>query len=107
MCSGASNNSCLKHDLIYGSCSTAIFPYIQTLKTLLIMKKLSILFVLGSAALILSNCGPSKKATASVPKLTYEGNLQAVIVANCSPCHIPSKGGNKRPYDNYANVKSD
>ena len=71
------------------------------------MKKLSILFVLGSAALILSNCGPSKKATASVPKLTYEGNLQAVIVANCSPCHIPSKGGNKRPYDNYANVKSD
>jgi hypothetical protein len=26
---------------------------------------------------------------------------------NCTPCHIPSKGGNKKPYDVYANVKTD
>ncbi|MES1218310.1 MAG: hypothetical protein ABUT20_22580, partial [Bacteroidota bacterium] len=25
----------------------------------------------------------------------------------CSPCHIPAKGGNKKPYDNYANVSKD
>ena len=43
----------------------------------------------------------------AVPKLTYENNLQIVIMANCVPCHIPAKGGNKKPYDNYANVKTD
>jgi hypothetical protein len=26
---------------------------------------------------------------------------------NCSPCHIPAKGGNKKAYDNYGNVKND
>jgi hypothetical protein len=33
--------------------------------------------------------------------------MQADVVANCSPCHIPAKGGNKKPYDNFANVKTD
>lgn len=72
------------------------------------MKKIFIMMALGSAALVLSNCGSSKKvAAAEVPKLTYSGNLQMVIADKCAPCHIPSKGGNKRPYDNFANVKSD
>ena len=61
-----------------------------------------------TAILIFSNCGSSKKATAAAaPKSTYETNMQAVIIANCSPCHIPAKGGNKKAYDNYANVKTD
>ncbi len=71
------------------------------------MKKFFLLAVLGTAVLFFSNCGASKKAASAPPKLTYETNLQAVIQANCTPCHIPSKGGNKRPYDNYANVKTD
>jgi len=58
------------------------------------------------SGLILSQCHSSKKAMKSVPKLTYTGNLMAVIEANCSPCHIPPKG-NKKPYDNYANVSKD
>jgi hypothetical protein len=70
------------------------------------MKKILILGLLSSAVLVLSNCGTAKK-TMAVPKMTYESNLQPVIVANCSPCHIPAKGGNKKPYDNYANVKTD
>lgn len=71
------------------------------------MKKL---FIIGSAALsvfICANCGSSKKAASDAPKLNYEANVQTAIVENCSPCHIPAKGGNKRPYDNYANVKAD
>jgi len=59
-----------------------------------------------ATAIIFYNCHGSKKATASVPKLTYDSNLKAVIETNCSPCHIAGKG-NKKPYDNYANVKSD
>ncbi len=65
--------------------------------------------VLGSASfliLIFANCGSSKKIAAPV-KFTYESNMKTVIVANCSPCHIPASGGNKRAYDNFENVKTD
>jgi uncharacterized membrane protein len=72
------------------------------------MKKYFVFTVVSVAALIFANCGSSKKATATVvPKLNFEANMQAVVVANCSPCHIPAKGGNKKPYDNFANVKTD
>lgn len=73
------------------------------------MKKYYLVAVLGASAIMLANCGPSKKATAAMPapKTTYETSVSTVIMNNCTPCHIPSKGGNKRPYDNYANVKSD
>lgn len=73
------------------------------------MKKYFVLAATCYAAFLLSNCGPSKKATAAseTPKVTYEANMTPVIMNNCSPCHIPSKGGNKRAYDNLANVKSD
>ena len=68
------------------------------------MKKITFLTALIATAIVFYNCHSSKKATAH--KLTYDGNLKAVIEANCSPCHIAGKG-NKKPYDNYANVKSD
>ena len=70
------------------------------------MKKTAILTSLLATAVIFYNCHSSKKATASASKLTYEANLKTVIEANCAPCHIAGKG-NKKPYDNYANVKSD
>ena len=72
------------------------------------MKKVFVLSGLVTAVLILISCDPSKKVAATpVPKMTYEANLQALILGSCSPCHIPAKGGNKKAYDNYANVKTD
>lgn len=72
------------------------------------MKKLFLLGAFGAAMLLLSNCSNTKKvATVPVPKTTYETNLQTLVTANCSPCHIPANGGRKRAYDNYANLKSD
>lgn len=74
------------------------------------MKKVFFASALCLAAFVLSNCGPSKKATAGtdpLPKMSYESNLQAVIMDKCAPCHIPSKGGNKKAYDTYASVKTD
>ena len=75
------------------------------------MKKLLLLSTVLGAVFILSNCGSSKKTASATPaapaKLTYETNMTTVIAANCSPCHIPAKGGNKKAYDNYANVKAD
>jgi hypothetical protein len=71
------------------------------------MKKFFILTSLIATAIVFYNCHGSKKATAATtPKLTYDTNLKTVIETNCAPCHIAGKG-NKKPYDNYANVKTD
>jgi hypothetical protein len=74
------------------------------------MKKIYVFAGMAVLALGLTYCSSSKKAAkaaAAVPKTTYTADLSTVIAGNCAPCHIPSKGGNKKPYDNYANVKAD
>src|SRR4030095_9905526 len=74
------------------------------------MKKIYLFAGIAILTLGLTYCSSSKKAAkaaAAVPKTTYTANLSTVIAGNCSPCHIPAKGGNKKPYDNYANVKAD
>lgn len=72
------------------------------------MKKIFVFFSLIVVSLFLSYCSSSKKAAASkVVKSTYTADLATVITTNCSPCHIPAKGGNKKAFDNYANVKTE
>jgi hypothetical protein len=72
------------------------------------MKKYYALLLLVATAIMFSYCGNSKKLSKSAPpKMVYENSLQTLIVGNCSPCHIPQKGGQKKSYDNYANVKGD
>lgn len=72
------------------------------------MKKYFILGSLSATILIFANCSNTKKiATLPAPATTFETNMQTLIVANCSPCHIPGNGGRMRPYDNYTNVKTD
>jgi hypothetical protein len=78
------------------------------------MKKyFTIAFVLATV-IFLSNCHSAKKAQAEAatikPKVTYETDMQGLVAVKCSPCHFPSKGGNKRPFDSYdavhANIDS-
>ena len=74
------------------------------------MKKIYVFAGMAILAMGLTYCSSSKKAAktaAAAPKTTYTANVSTVIAGNCAPCHIPSKGGNKKPYDNYANVKAD
>ncbi len=74
------------------------------------MKKIYVFAGMAVLALSLTYCSSSKKAAraaAAVPKATYAATVAPVITEKCSPCHIPSKGGNKKAYDNYANVKAD
>ncbi len=69
------------------------------------MKQIVAAIALVFTIIFLSNCHAGKKAQAAAPaKVSYDGSLQTLIVANCSPCHIPSKGGNKKPLDTYASV---
>lgn len=70
------------------------------------MKKLYVFLAIGVLATALTYCSSAKKAARSAPKATYSTAVAPVVAASCSPCHIAGKG-NKKPYDNYANVKSD
>ena len=66
------------------------------------MKKLSVLLLL-MAPFALQFCSSSKHGIkTSQPQLTYTTNVQPLIVANCSPCHIPAKGGRVKALDTYA-----
>ena len=71
------------------------------------MKKIFVFAGIAILSITLTYCSASKKAAKAAPKTTYAGAVSSVIVEKCSPCHIPSKGGNKKAYDNYANVKAD
>lgn len=82
-----------------------IFTYFH-FSNLTNMKKYYFLTGIVVAAMIFSNCSSSKKVTKAPPS-TYAANVSSVITGYCSPCHIPAKGGNKKPYDNFANVKKD
>lgn len=70
------------------------------------MKKIYVVSLMAIVSLTLAYCSASKKA-AIKHKSTYATDLSTVISANCAPCHIPALGGNKRAYDNYANVQKD
>ena len=72
------------------------------------IRKYFVLTGITVTMLVFTNCNQTKKITATVvPKSTYTTELSVVIMNNCTPCHIPAKGGNKKSYDNYANVKTD
>lgn len=71
------------------------------------MNKYIIPALLFAFAVIFSYCNPSKKAAASATKKsTYETDMTALIMNNCTPCHI-SPSGKKKPLDNYASVKTE
>jgi len=73
------------------------------------MKKYFTLAAIIIAVILLSNCHSAKKAatkTMAAPALTYETNMQSLVSNNCSPCHFPAKGGNKKAFDSYEAVKA-
>lgn len=45
-------------------------------------------------------CSSARRAQKEVPKMSYATNVQPIISASCSPCHIPP-GGNKKPLNTY------
>jgi mono/diheme cytochrome c family protein len=55
--------------------------------------------------IVFSYCHTPRKATAPA-KITYTNNIQSLVTTHCSPCHIPDKGGNKKPLNTYASASS-
>jgi len=72
------------------------------------MKKYFTMSAIIAAVILLSNCHTAKKASTetAAPKLTYQANIQSLVANNCTPCHFPAKGGNKKPFDSYEAVRA-
>ena len=70
------------------------------------MKKISIVLMLAFAS-SLQFCSSSKKSagTPAAGNVSYLTNVQPLIMAHCSPCHIPPKGF-KKALDTYESAKS-
>ena len=64
-----------------------------------------IMILLVAMGAIFQFCSSTKKAQASVPKITYTANVQPLITMHCSPCHIPPKG-NKEALNTYETAKA-
>lgn len=63
------------------------------------------LLMVGGAVL-LANCSSTKKTAVTAPLVTYAGNVEKLVVANCSPCHFPAKGGNKLSFASADTIKA-
>ncbi len=68
------------------------------------MKKIYGLLFIVCGGIIFTYCSSGKKSTKTVQKVTYEANIAPLLVANCTPCHFPEKGGRKKPLDSYKSV---
>jgi len=56
------------------------------------MKKIVLFVLVATVVTAFQFCSSSKKAASDSMKVTYARNVQPVIQANCSPCHIPPQG---------------
>ena len=52
-----------------------------------------------------SNPGKTAAEEVKVKLTTYSGDILPLLQAKCSPCHMPSKGGNKANFENYESAK--
>lgn len=66
------------------------------------MKKFTVIGMVIAAVVALTYCSPARKATVTAPMATtYDATVAPILAANCTPCHFPEKGGNKKPLDSY------
>ena len=67
----------------------------------LFMKTILFAVLIVSSVVFFANCTSTKKvALVAPPAVNYHKNVEQLLVANCSPCHFPAKGGNKLALDN-------
>ena len=70
------------------------------------MRKILIPALFFATVVIFEFCSSSKKAQKNAaPSLTYTANVQSIVAASCSPCHIGA-GAKQKRLDSYDAVKA-
>jgi hypothetical protein len=67
------------------------------------MKQLALIFSVF-AIIFFAACSQKNNPAKVIPKTTYETGILPLMQAKCTPCHFPSKHGNKANFENYANA---
>ena len=70
--------------------------------------------VISLSVIVFAGCHSKKKAmteptanAATNPSaVSYAVNVKSIVASNCSPCHIPAQGGNKKALDTYDGLKT-
>jgi mono/diheme cytochrome c family protein len=68
------------------------------------LTKLNFLMVIALAYTVTLSCKKDEAAPV-VPKVTYNGDIKAILVANCTPCHMAG-GIRANKWDDYATTKT-
>ena len=64
------------------------------------------IFFVSTLIIITVFAACTKKASpAKIIPTTYTVDVLPLIQAKCTPCHLPSKGGNKADFENYESAK--
>ena len=71
------------------------------------MRKILIPALLLTTVVTFEFCNSSKKAqkTVTAPAVSYASNVQNIVAASCSPCHVGA-GAKQKKLDSYDAVKS-
>ena len=71
------------------------------------MKKIPFVFtlILITVFAACSKKSSPGKTVAEPPKVNYTADVTPLLQAKCTPCHLPSKGGNKANFENYESAK--
>ena len=68
------------------------------------MKNVLVIFCL-LGAVVFAACAKKNTASKTTEKhTTYTAEVFPLIQMKCSPCHLPSKGGNKADFENYSST---
>ena len=70
-----------------------------------IMKKLFLFILFLATIVVFEFCSGPKKSQKSVTMVSYATNVQPVVMANCSPCHVGSNAKQKK-LDSYDALKN-
>ena len=70
--------------------------------------------VISLSVIVFAGCHSKKKAMAepaanaapNASSVSYAVSVKSIVAFNCSPCHIPAKGGNKKALDTYDALKA-
>jgi len=69
------------------------------------MKKITFGLILV-AVIVFTACTKKASPGKTVEKTTsYTTDIVPLLQAKCTPCHLPSKGGNKANFENYEGAK--
>src|SRR5215510_2155075 len=49
---------------------------------------------------------PTANATTNPAAVSYAVSVKSIVASNCTPCHIPAQGGNKKALDTYDALKA-